>query len=247
MKKILGFAVIAAIAAASFLTPEIKVLDGDYGSLKEYILLQPLARICLAAYLMGSIPFGLIIAKVFCGIDPREQGSKNVGSTNVARLCGFKYGVLTLVFDALKGLLPTWYALHVLGFPLWASLVALCALVGHLFSIFLDFKGGKAVATTVGVFIPLSFPALLVSALICVAVIWRSGYVSLGSLTLATCLPITLAMFGRFELIPFALAVMLLIFVKHRGNIQRLMAGEEKSFLKSRQKDEAKSEQMTKE
>lgn len=201
-----------------------------------YIDARQFYGLCLSAYFLGSIPFGLVIAKVFCGIDPRKDGSKNVGSTNVARLCGFQYGVLTLVCDALKGLAPTWAALYLFNAPFWASVVALCALVGHLYSIFLKFKGGKAVATTVGVFIPLSFPALLASAVICVLVIWRSGFVSLGSLVLAACLPISLAALGRFELLPFALIVMALIFFKHRDNIRRLRAGEEKSFLKSRQK-----------
>jgi glycerol-3-phosphate acyltransferase PlsY len=205
-------------------------LSETYAALNPF----PLAGLCLLAYLLGSIPFGLLIARTFRGLDPREAGSRNVGATNVARLCGFRYGALVLVCDALKGLLPTWLALRLGLPPLLASLAGLCALLGHLFSIFLRFKGGKAVSTTIGVFIPLSFPALLLSALICILLIWRSGYVSLGSLGLAASLPVCLAVFGRYELLPLALLTLLIIFTRHRENIKRLLAGEEKSWRKSR-------------
>ncbi|MDL2285477.1 glycerol-3-phosphate 1-O-acyltransferase PlsY [Desulfovibrio sp. OttesenSCG-928-F07] len=239
MKKLIGFSIIFIIALAAILTPEYQINATPWaestGGLRQLVILQIVVLIALGAYLLGSVPFGLIIAKAACGIDPRTEGSKNVGSTNVARLCGFKFGVLTLVCDALKGLLPTALSLHLFADPLVASAVGLCALLGHLYSIFLNFKGGKAVATTVGVFIPLSFPALVASAVICLLVIWRSRYVSLGSLTLATCLPVALALFGRFELIPFALVVMLLIFVKHRENIKRLISGQEKTFIKNKE------------
>ncbi|MDR2893797.1 MAG: glycerol-3-phosphate 1-O-acyltransferase PlsY [Deltaproteobacteria bacterium] len=192
------------------------------------------AVLCLAAYLLGSVPFGLVLAKVFCGIDPRSAGSGNIGATNVARLCGLHWGVTALVCDALKGLLPTALALHWLGLPFYASLVGLCALLGHLFSVFLRFKGGKAVATSAGVFLPLSFWSLLIAGVICLLVIWRSGFVSLGSLTLAVLLPLCLIFFGRYDLLPLALAVLVLIVVKHRDNIGRLRRGEEKSFLKKK-------------
>lgn len=184
---------------------------------------------CLAAYLLGSIPFGYVFAKTFCGRDPRLEGSKNVGATNVARLCGLPFGILTLVCDALKGLLPTWYALAAFD-PRTASVVAFCALLGHMYSPFLRFRGGKAVATTVGVFIPLSFPALLVSAALCLAVIGLTRIVSLGSLTLAASLPVCLAVLGRWDIFPMAVVVMLVIFVKHRENIKRLLAGTEKKL-----------------
>ncbi|MDR3074075.1 MAG: glycerol-3-phosphate acyltransferase, partial [Deltaproteobacteria bacterium] len=144
-----------------------------------------------AAYVLGSIPFGLIIAVRCCGLDPRSGGSGNTGATNVARLCGVKWGVLVLVCDALKGLVgvavalrldPSSAALH--------SFTAMAAIIGHRYSLFMKFKGGKAVATTVGVFLPLAFWQLLVAGLVCVLVIWRSGFVSLGSLTLVTLLPV---------------------------------------------------------
>ncbi len=134
------------------------------------------------AYVMGSIPFGLVFARTFCGVDPRTGGSRNVGATNVARLCGTKWGVATLVCDALKGALPVAIALSFSDSTLFHSLTALAALLGHLHSCFLSFKGGKAVATTVGVFIPLAFWQLVLAGIACLLVIWRSGFVSLGSL-----------------------------------------------------------------
>ena len=186
--------------------------------------------LCLAAYLLGSVPFGFVFAKVFCGRDPRREGSKNIGATNVARLCGLPFGILTLVCDALKGLAPTWLALHLLMEPQSAAVVGLCALLGHMYSVFLGFKGGKAVATTIGVFVPLAFTCLLISAAACLAVIAITRYVSLGSLTLAAALPITLGLFGRFDILPVAILVMLVIFYKHRENIRRLLAKQEKKF-----------------
>ncbi|MDR1125224.1 MAG: glycerol-3-phosphate 1-O-acyltransferase PlsY [Deltaproteobacteria bacterium] len=191
------------------------------------------AGLCALAYLLGSVPFGLAIAKVFCGIDPRLGGSRNIGTTNVARLCGFHWGVATLLCDAMKSALPTALALYLLGSHFFAGLVGLFALVGHMFSIFLRFKGGKAVATTVGLFLPLAFLPLLISGVICLLIIWRTRYVSLGSLTLATLLPICLPFFGRADLVPLSLLVLLIIVSRHRENIKRLLRGEEKSFMKA--------------
>lgn len=208
----------------------------DSLTLGQYLGYSLLAAL---AYVLGSVPFGLVIAKSLCGVDPRTAGSGNIGSTNVARLCGFKYGVLTLLCDALKGLVPVSLALALSGSPFIASIVGLCALLGHLYSIFLGFKGGKAVATTVGVFLPLHFPSLIISALICIILIWRSGFVSLGSLALAALIPLCLLIFGRFELLPVGLIVCALIFFKHQENIKRLLRGEEKTFLKKKQNPDA--------
>lgn len=193
----------------------------------------------LIAYMVGSIPFGLLVAKAGCGIDPREGGSRNVGATNVARLCGFKFGVITLLMDVLKGALPVWIGTSISHSPLFLSLVALAALCGHCYSMFLDFKGGKAVATTIGVFIPLAFGSLIVACIACVLVIWRSGYVSMGSLTLVTAMPLFLFLSGCWSYIPLSLAVMALVYWTHRENIGRLARGEEKSWLKKKQEENA--------
>lgn len=193
----------------------------------------------LIAYMIGSVPFGLLVSRAACGVDPRNGGSGNVGATNVARLCGTRYGILTLALDLLKGVVPVWAGMLVSTSPLFLSLVALAALLGHVYSMFLDFKGGKAVATTIGVFIPLAFSSLLVSALACVLVIWRTGYVSLGSLTLVTVMPVALLITGCWAYIPLALAVMALVYWTHRENIARLARGEEKAWQKKKHEEAA--------
>ncbi len=185
------------------------------------------------AYIIGSIPSGLLIAGSFCSVDPRTDGSRNVGATNVARLCGTWFGLLTLLCDLLKGVVPVIVAMTFSQSTLFLSLTALAALLGHLYSIFLGFKGGKAVATTLGVFIPLAFKPLLLSSLLCALIIWRSGFVSLGSLSLVTLLPVMLLFGGYFGYIPLALVVMVLVFWSHRENIQRLARGEEKPWRKT--------------
>ncbi len=191
----------------------------------------------VAAYILGSIPFGLIVGTKFCGLDPRTGGSGNVGATNVARLCGPKWGVLVLICDALKGLAAVALAMHIApGSPALHSLSALAAIMGHRYSLFMRFTGGKAVATTVGVFIPLAFWQLLCAGLVCMLVIWRSGFVSLGSLTLVTLLPVLLAFFGKWEVLPLALLVAAIVFYAHRENIRRLLRGEEKPWLVSKDK-----------
>lgn len=186
-----------------------------------------------AAYVMGSVPFGLLFAKTFCGIDPRTDGSKNVGSTNVARLCGKKWGAATLVCDVLKGTIPVFISvLLVPDIPLLWTCTALAAILGHLFSCFLRFTGGKAVATSIGVLIPLVFWQLAVACVVCLLVIWRSSYVSLGSLTLVSLLPILVALSGAWYALPLVLIIMVAVFWSHRENIRRLAHGEEKSWVK---------------
>ncbi|GFM31665.1 glycerol-3-phosphate 1-O-acyltransferase PlsY [Desulfovibrio subterraneus] len=191
------------------------------------------------AYIVGSIPFGLIIARATCGIDPRTGGSGNVGATNVARLCGTRWGIATLLCDLLKGTLPVWIGMAVSDSPLFLSCVALAALGGHVYSMFLDFKGGKAVATTIGIFIPLAFNSILLAAIACALVIWRSGYVSLGSLTLVTVMPLLLFLGGGWSYIPLSLVVMALVYWTHRENIGRLARGEEKAWQKKKHEEQA--------
>ncbi|CAI3239891.1 glycerol-3-phosphate 1-O-acyltransferase PlsY [uncultured Desulfovibrio sp.] len=194
-----------------------------------------LEALCIAlAYALGSVPWGLVIAKTFCGVDPRLDGSRNTGATNVARLCGFGWGVATLACDVLKGALPVWLALRVNPAPLFVSAVALACVLGHVFSCFMRFRGGKAVATSIGVFLPLAFWPLLAASLLCVLIIWRSGYVSLGSLALVTALPLGLCLTGQWAWLPLALCVWALVVWKHRENIARLRAGTEKTWRKGK-------------
>lgn len=188
----------------------------------------------ICTYLLGAVPYGLVIGRAFCGVDPRTAGSHNVGATNVARLCGFPWGVATLACDILKGALPVWAGLHINPDPVFVTLVALAAVLGHVFSCFMDFRGGKAVATGIGVFLPLAFWPLLAACLLCVLVIWRSGFVSLGSLTLVIVLPLLLLVSGFWQWLFLALAIMVVVVRKHKENIRRLICGTEKPWLKKK-------------
>ena len=152
----------------------------------------------------------------------------------MARLCGFPWGVATLACDILKGTLPVWAALHINHSAVFVTLVALAAVLGHLFSCFMGFRGGKAVATSIGVFIPLAFWPLLTACLICVLVIWRSGFVSLGSLTLVVVLPVLLLLTGCWQYLILSLAITVLVIWKHKENIRRLICGTEKPWLKKK-------------
>ncbi len=190
------------------------------------------------AYFLGSIPFGLLIAKTFCNIDPRTSGSKNVGSTNVARLCGKKWGTATLICDILKGLIPVYICMQIVDDPLYYNLTAIAAILGHLFSCFLKFKGGKAVATSIGVLIPLAFYPLLISVIACVLIIWRTKYVSLGSLFMVTLLPIILIYQKDYSVLPVVLVITAFVYYRHVDNIKRLLKGEEKAWQKSKNEDE---------
>ena len=191
--------------------------------------------LCLAvAFLLGAIPFGLLIARTFKGIDPRTAGSGNIGSTNVARLCGLPWGLLTLFCDIMKGLLPVLLATHVLDSSFQQSMVALAAVLGHIKTPFLGFKGGKGVATTIGALIPLAFLPLLGAVICCVLVIAVTRYVSLGSMVMSVALIIFYTVAGRYDLLPLAIILCAMILWAHRANIRRLLHGEESKFLSSR-------------
>ena len=186
------------------------------------------------AYALGSVPWGLVIAKTFCRIDPRESGSRSTGATNVARLCGFGWGVATLACDVCKGALPVWLAFRINPSPVFVSVVGLACVLGHVFSCFMKFKGGKAVATSIGVFMPLAFWQLLAASALCCLIIWRSGFVSLGSLSLVAALVVALAVTGQWVWLPLSLCVLAVVVWKHKENIARLRAGTEKSWLKGK-------------
>ena len=186
------------------------------------------------AYVLGSVPWGLVIAKTFCRIDPRESGSRSTGATNVARLCGFGWGVATLACDVCKGALPVWLAFRINPSPVFVSIVGLACVLGHVFSCFMKFKGGKAVATSIGVFMPLAFWQLLAASALCCLIIWRSGFVSLGSLSLVAALVVALAVTGQWVWLPLSLCVLAVVVWKHKENIARLRAGTEKSWLKGK-------------
>ncbi|MDO5088478.1 MAG: glycerol-3-phosphate 1-O-acyltransferase PlsY [Leptotrichiaceae bacterium] len=192
------------------------------------------------AYFLGRIPNALWIGKVFKGIDVREHGSRNTGSTNAARVLGAKLGILTLILDICKGAVPTGAALLIHADTLEnftgvsnidAVVIGIMAIIGHSFSIFMKFKGGKAVATTVGVFTVLVPWALLSAAVVFFIVFGISRYVSLSSIIGAVSLPILIYIFYKnIFLTVFGLGIAVLIVMKHRSNIERIMNGTEPKF-----------------
>ena len=191
----------------------------------------------IVAYILGSIPNALWIGKVFKGIDVREHGSKNTGSTNAARVLGAKLGILTLILDISKGAIPTLIATMLLDSSISVILVGICAILGHSFSIFMKFKGGKAVATTVGVFIVLVPGAILLAAVIFFLVFGITRYVSLSSMIGAISLPIWIIIFYKnIPLTIFGIIIAVLIIVRHKSNIQRLLNGTESKFSINKKK-----------
>lgn len=197
-----------------------------------------------AAYLLGSIPFGLILGKMFGAADVRKEGSGNIGATNVARVAGPLAGVLTLVLDAAKGVATVLLAgRYSNDSATWMMIAGLAALVGHCFPVWLKFKGGKGVATAAGVYLALCPPAFLGGLIlfILVVVFWR--YVSLGSIAAAAAMPLLLYFLWAPHhapppIISFgALAVAILIVYKHDANLQRLVEGAEPKFSFSKKQD----------
>ena len=188
----------------------------------------------VASYLVGAIPFGLVLSRGR-GIDIREQGSKNIGATNVSRLLGKKLGFCTLLLDIAKGYLPMFVAGLLVGDDPGRNLViGLCgaaSITGHMFSVYLGFRGGKGVATGLGVFLYLAPKALLISLVVFIAAVGLTGYVSLGSLLASAAILPGLYFFGepswKFYLAGF---VVTMIWIKHYQNIGRLLNGTEKSF-----------------
>lgn len=199
----------------------------------------------LLSYLCGAIPFGLLFGRLK-GIDVRQGGSGNIGATNVNRQLGRTMGLLTLLADAGKAALPMFVAATVLaGHSMVSNWVILCggaAVLGHLFPIYLGFKGGKGVATAFGMLLYLNFPAALVLALLFVLVVYLSGYVSAGSLAATATMPLVLFYTdaSTVELL-VTIGLFLLIWFKHRQNIGRLCRGEEKSWKKTAPTGEQRS------
>lgn len=194
------------------------------------------------SYLSGSIPFGYLLVRLFRGEDIRASGSGNIGATNVSRKSP-GLGLATLLLDALKGLVPVLVALaigkraednpYVLG-----ALAAFCAIVGHIFPVWLRFRGGKGVATGLGSWIALAPRGVLVMVVVFVIVVAIFRYISLGSITAAAIFPAAARVLHDYHETPAMLAFMaassLLIIVKHHRNIGRLLAGTENRFRSGR-------------
>lgn len=192
----------------------------------------------IISYLIGAIPFGLVIGKM-AGKDVRLEGSKNIGATNVSRVLGKKLGFLTLICDSLKGFIPMVLASYFLpdtdSKEIIVCLSGLMGVLGHMFPVYLGFKGGKGVATGLGVFLFLSAPAIGISLLVFVASVFLSGFVSVGSLLASALMPLWLFLLGSSTTtIITAACLAFLIWLKHRENISRLIKGEEKSWKKKK-------------
>ena len=186
--------------------------------------------IIIGAYLLGSIPTGLLLAKA-AGVDIRATGSGNIGATNVYRTLGRSVGILTLVGDCLKGLIPVLVARHLeMGDALIAA-AGTAAFLGHVYTIFLGFKGGKGVATALGVFLGVSPASVGIALIIFIIVVAAWRYISLGSITAAAAMPFIITFLDRRPLIIAMTAVIaLLVIWKHRENISRLREGTESKF-----------------
>lgn len=224
--------------------------------------MRSLLVICIA-YLLGSIPFGYLIVRATQGDDVRETGSGGTGATNVSRRAGKIAGVLTLLLDALKGAAAVTVAKVLLDLPFfgdwsasvslaswsyigvqepvvaywWIAAAAVAAIVGHIFPVWLKFRGGKGVATGVGVFLMLSPLAVIVAAVLFALIVWRTRYVSLGSMIAAASIPALVVLLHFIwpskVLIPTlaaACAGSMLIAFAHRQNIERLLSGTESKF-----------------
>jgi glycerol-3-phosphate acyltransferase PlsY len=215
----------------------------------------------IIAFLLGSIPFGLLIAKAK-GIDIRQHGSGNIGATNVLRVVGKKYGITCLILDALKGLIPTIIGISLIRFAgmknpmmisaldpfaaefpmltaqLFQVLTGLCAILGHNYSPWVGFKGGKGIATSAGVLIAMMPAAIVILLIVFLVVVFTTRYVSLASIVAAAVLPIVTLWGSWFHgkiqngtwnkpLFVFSIVIAILAIWKHRSNIQRLMKGTE--------------------
>jgi acyl phosphate:glycerol-3-phosphate acyltransferase len=212
-----------------------------------------LLLIAAASYLLGSIPFGYLLVRIFRGEDVRLSGSGNIGATNVSRKSPL-LGVITLLLDALKGSaavvvgmilspplferisiphIPWRYILpaSLPDFAFWAALAALFAVLGHMFPIWLKFRGGKGVATALGAFVLIAPRSVLLSAAVFCVLVLALRYVSLGSIAAVAAFPNIARLLHEYGSAPPALALMsftsVLIIIKHRANIRRLLAGTE--------------------
>lgn len=198
--------------------------------------------VVIIAYLLGSIPFGYLIVRAKAGDDIRKTGSGGTGATNVSRRAGKAAGVITLVLDALKGSIAVVFAKLLLGdggpttsADWWIAAAAIATILGHIFPVWLSFRGGKGVATGVGIFLILAPIALLCAGVLFVAIVSLTRYVSLGSIIASATIPVFVWLQSVFveptadvrPLLTAAIAGAVLILLAHRGNIERLARGTE--------------------
>ena len=189
------------------------------------------------SYLLGSFPSGYLFFRLKNKGDIRDFGSQSIGATNVLRTTGWKLAIPVAVLDILKGFIPAFLGLKLFADSRWALVFGFCAIVGHCFPIFLRFKGGKGVATTVGVYAAIGLVPLLLMMAVFILVSAITRYISLGSILGILSFPLFSYLFekqghgeGETEIFFLSAAVFLLVTFKHKGNIQRLIQGKERKF-----------------
>ncbi|MDQ6824805.1 MAG: glycerol-3-phosphate 1-O-acyltransferase PlsY [Candidatus Eremiobacteraeota bacterium] len=188
-----------------------------------------LVLLLVGAYLIGSIPFGIIVGKGIFGVDPRSVGSGNIGAANALRALGKWGAVMVLIGDIVKGVVPVIIASHWLPYGHWGIAAAgLATIVGHNWSIFLNFRGGKGVATGLGVLVVLSWQATFVFALVWLATVALTRYSSLASMVASAAVPVSLILLrAPTWYTVYGVIALALVLWRHAGNMQRLMAGTE--------------------
>ena len=180
------------------------------------------------SYILGSIPNGLILGKAIWGVDLRQHGSKNIGATNAWRTIGKAGGISIFALDFLKGAISAYLGLHLGGSELAGVLCGILAIAGHSWSVFLAFKGGKGVATGLGVIAALMPEVTLIVFAVWLAIVYFTGYVSLGSIVGAALVPILTLFFGlHTEFLILGLIAAVFIIYRHKSNIERLLKGTE--------------------
>jgi acyl phosphate:glycerol-3-phosphate acyltransferase len=187
----------------------------------------------VVAYVVGGIPFGYLLVRWKTGEDVREQGSGNIGATNVLRTTGRSVAVATLLLDIAKGAFAVWLADKLSGgSPLWMSLAALAVMAGHAFPVFLKFQGGKAVASFIGAFLYLTPIPMIAAVLLFIIVVAATRQISTGSIVAAGSLPLAAWLIERAPSIVILATLVAAAFViyRHRANIDRIRAGTENSF-----------------
>ncbi len=187
----------------------------------------------VAAYLIGAFPTSFVVGKLTRGIDLRQHGSGSLGATNAFRVLGWSAAIPVFIVDVMKGLLPTAFfpVWDEAAAPEWAIAYGAAAIIGHVFSIYVRFKGGKGVATATGVFLALAPVAVAIGLAVWLTVLSISGYVSLASILSAIIVPVVvLIVQGPGPAFALASAVALFVLFAHRANIKRLLRGEEHRF-----------------
>ncbi|WP_167632275.1 glycerol-3-phosphate 1-O-acyltransferase PlsY [Mariprofundus ferrooxydans] len=197
---------------------------------------SPLLAAVFAAYLLGAIPFGLLLTKALSKRDPREHGSGNIGATNAMRTGGKLVGALTLLADILKGIIPVALAIAADLSEAWIAVIASATFIGHLYPVYLRFRGGKGVATMLGVILPWQPLVAGIGILLWFVLMKLSHYVSLASILTALSLPLLIVLTdGSMPALIAGMMIATLVTLKHASNIKRLLDGSEPTTEQDRQ------------